>query len=190
MWSAVCLLIVLAIGYRQTATLPKCMVPCSRRDPNLNECARKHGQEAIPFVLKGNPGLTPLHLQEIKYSDDTLFIQLRNIVAFGLENVQIKEMNLNLTKQHILIALFIMKVTLIADYSLLGHLEMVPVRGSGGTNITFVGGEYTLEFDYKLTNRAGENYMEIINDRYNFKTKKAFFRFDKRSIQKGKSDFE
>lgn len=27
--------------------------PCARSDPNINECAVKHGNEAIPHVLKG-----------------------------------------------------------------------------------------------------------------------------------------
>lgn len=181
MWSAFCLLLVLAIGHRQTAKLPKFIAPCSIRDPNLNECARKHGQEAIPFILKANPGLSPLHLQEIKYCNHIFTIQLRNAVLFGLENAQIKEVSVNVAKQHISITLFIRKVTLIADYSILGHLFMVPVGGSGETNITFVGGEYRFEFDYKLQSRADEKYMEIINDKYSFITEKAYFQFDRRS---------
>jgi hypothetical protein len=27
--------------------------PCSRNDPNFNECAVKHGNEAIPHLIKG-----------------------------------------------------------------------------------------------------------------------------------------
>jgi hypothetical protein len=29
------------------------ITPCSRKDPNLNKCALKHGREAIPKFLKG-----------------------------------------------------------------------------------------------------------------------------------------
>jgi hypothetical protein len=27
--------------------------PCARSDPNINECAAKHGNEAIPELVKG-----------------------------------------------------------------------------------------------------------------------------------------
>jgi hypothetical protein len=38
------------------------ITPCSRKDPHFNECALKHGREAIPRLLKGRLCVSPHRL--------------------------------------------------------------------------------------------------------------------------------
>ncbi|KAG8297175.1 hypothetical protein J6590_040318 [Homalodisca vitripennis] len=56
------------------AKLPSYIKPCKRSDPNLNACVFKHGMEALPFIIRGDPKygipkLDPLVIEKVVVGD-------------------------------------------------------------------------------------------------------------------------
>ncbi|KAK5650422.1 hypothetical protein RI129_001451 [Pyrocoelia pectoralis] len=159
------------------------IIPCSAKDPNLNECAKKHGQESLQDILKGDPkykipNMTPLNLPEIMFTSGNLSVHLENVVVLGLEYSKIKEINMDLSKRHISVAILIDNVNLISDYNINGSILILPITGNGRANITFVGGEYRFDFDYVLNDKRDGQYMEIMNDTLTYKTKRSYYHFE------------
>lgn len=178
-----CVLLVVAISYLEAAKLPNYIIACSAKDPKLNECARKHGQEALQHIVKGDtkykiPNMTPLTLSEIKFSSGNLTVDLENVVVRGLEHSQIKELSMDLSKRHIAVILLIDHVNLLSDYNIKGNILILPITGNGKANITFVGGEYRFDFDYVLKDKQGGQYIEIMNDELTYKTKRSYYHFE------------
>ncbi|KAJ8939706.1 hypothetical protein NQ318_009806 [Aromia moschata] len=70
---------------------------CHRSDPNIDQCAIQHGNEAIPTLVKGDrkygiPVLAPLVLPSVVLSTDENFkINMRDIHINNLETAEVKD---------------------------------------------------------------------------------------------------
>ncbi|XP_031331971.1 protein takeout-like [Photinus pyralis] len=183
MVKVVCVLLVVVVGHLQAAKLPKFIVPCSKSDPNLNECAKQHGQDAIPSILEGNakfkvPNLVPLHIPQVDFSTGDLHVELTNVTIHGLERTKIEEVHIDLENQHFGLTVSIDVVSLIADYNISGSILTIPLSGEGKANVTLVGGEYKYHFNYTLKEKKKGQYIEVQDDEFTFNTKNAYFQLD------------
>ncbi|KAJ8871030.1 hypothetical protein PR048_027333 [Dryococelus australis] len=77
--------------------------PCSRNDPNLDECTLKNGIAAIPSIIVGDrkykiPKFNPLEITEIRIEDGNngqvptgLDVVLKDLKVYGLDHLQLKK---------------------------------------------------------------------------------------------------
>ncbi|KAK4883094.1 hypothetical protein RN001_006413 [Aquatica leii] len=178
-----CVVFFAVMSCLEAAKLPSYIIPCSASDPNLNECGRKHAQDALPSVIKGDPkfklpSLEPLKLPEIKITSGNLRVDLLNVIIKGFDNAQVKDMQIDLKNKHISLTVFIDKANLLSNYEISGNILILPIRGKGRSNITFAGGSYKYDFDYTLKDKHGDKYMIMKNNKLDFKTERSYFYFE------------
>ncbi|KAF5280603.1 hypothetical protein FQA39_LY05251 [Lamprigera yunnana] len=172
-----------AISCISAAKLPSYIQPCKASDPKLNECALKHGQEALPMFIKGDPkykipNLVPFKLPSIKFNTGSLQVDLSNAVINGLEVTEIKKVQIDLKNKHVSFVVSIANTNFFSNYEITGNILILPISGKGMTNITFVGGEYTYDFDYDFIDKQGDRYINIKSNKINFVTQRGYFHFD------------
>ncbi|XP_047107619.1 protein takeout-like isoform X2 [Schistocerca piceifrons] len=125
--------------------LPSYINPCSKNDPNLNDCAYKHAQEAIPSILKGDrkynvPAMNPLKVSQIKVSPGDgsvgLGITFNDVNLYGVTDAIIKETNFDLAKNEAVIKASVPVAQMVGKYVVDGKILLVPIKGNGDCNIT------------------------------------------------------
>ncbi|KAF5301503.1 hypothetical protein FQR65_LT08806 [Abscondita terminalis] len=178
-----CGIIFVVISCLEAAKLPSYIVPCSASDPNLNECGRKHAQDALSRVIKGDskykiPKLNPLTLPEIKITNGNLHINLFDVKISGFEDAKVTDMQFDLQNKHISLSLSIDEAKLLSNYEISGSILILPINGKGKSNITFIGGTYKYDLDFTLKDKQGQEYVELKNTKLIFKTTRSYFNFE------------
>lgn len=131
-------------------------------DPHINECAREHGQAAIPFLADGNnlntvfffglfqcvlflgdreyriPSMKPLQIPSVSLQPSgNLKIVFTNCKVHGLDKAQLTDMKLDPKSQKASVILHIDEVWMDADYDVNGQLLILPIQGKGPAKIKF-----------------------------------------------------
>ncbi|KAL3277269.1 hypothetical protein HHI36_012620 [Cryptolaemus montrouzieri] len=158
--------------------LPNYIRKCSLKH-NLRECAIKSANDAIPFIVKGDPAydipnLSPLRIpfmSLIKTKDMSL--NLTDVNIQGLDQAKLIDfVPANVDKMLFDIVLAIPKVTINADYSIDGKIMIMPVNAKGRISLFLNNGVYTYTVVIKAVEINGENHYQI-------EGQKLEFRFDK-----------
>ncbi|PNF31891.1 hypothetical protein B7P43_G07892 [Cryptotermes secundus] len=121
--------------------LPDYITPCSRKDPNFNECALKHGREAIPRLLKGDPKygvpvLDPMYVPEVSVEESGIKITARNFTIEGARNATLQDFRVDFDKLIVSIQFMAPQLDFRGKYELSGKLVSLPIVGKGDYNAT------------------------------------------------------
>lgn len=71
--------------------------PCSLKDPNFDNCCKKHAIEALPYIFNGDrkygiPSFKPLLLEAVTLeNNDRLKLALKNLKLYGIEDANIEK---------------------------------------------------------------------------------------------------
>ncbi|KAJ4448243.1 hypothetical protein ANN_10257 [Periplaneta americana] len=154
------LLLLLLPGLSQGLKLPSYIKACSQHDPNINACAKKHGIEAIPHFLNGDPkykvpSLLPLRVDKLSVTHEKSNLGLSSLVVTdavisGIENVQLEDIRIDLSKRHIEIDLFFPSIDIDMKYNIEGKALILPITGSGPGNMSLKNVTTGVDFDFKL----------------------------------------
>ncbi|XP_030751750.1 uncharacterized protein LOC115879198 [Sitophilus oryzae] len=153
--------------------------------PEFNECAVKVGNQAIPYILKGDkkykiPNMLPLQISEVNVNTGpNLKLKIVNLNIVGLDTATLVDVGVDTEKQSMLISLNIDKINLLGSYEIDGKILVLPLTGNGRCNITIVDGNFKYTFNYKLESRNGVEYAVMLpNDNLDFVVRRAIFDFD------------
>ncbi|XP_019867783.1 protein takeout [Aethina tumida] len=159
--------------------------PCSKSDPKLNECAKNSAIAAIPTILKGDkryntPVLDPLHLPEINLeASDKLQINLKNVILTGLENIKLKDIQLDLPNKKVKVSVFTNYINIFGDYNIDGQILVLPIKGNGPANLTFSDSSFVYEMKYDLVKKDdGKEYVSNITPSITYQIGKAHFNLE------------
>ncbi|XP_047105479.1 protein takeout-like [Schistocerca piceifrons] len=185
---ALLLLAFAAVLPSSALNLPSYVKPCSKNDPNLNDCAYKHAQEAIPSILKGDrkynvPDLNPLKVSEIKvrHTDGSpgFGITFNDISIFGINELVIKETNFDLAKNEAEIKARIPVCQLMGKYSVDGKILLLAIKGSGDVNVTLVDLDIVVTVHWELEKRDdGKEYIKPTHSEIKYDMSRAYMHLD------------
>ncbi|XP_054271245.1 protein takeout-like [Macrosteles quadrilineatus] len=177
------LVAVVAPALPAPAKLPHYMKPCRKNDPKLNECALKHGKEALPFIIQGDPKygipkLDPLVIDRIVVGDSKrqgsgglgLVFTCEKCKFHGLKGVQAKAVRVDLKKQHIELEGSVPKLDIKGKYTAKGRVLVLPIEGAGDADLTLRNLSIVYRTDYDLKKgKDGKDHARVKNPKIDFK---------------------
>ncbi|CAH0550090.1 unnamed protein product [Brassicogethes aeneus] len=170
------------VSIASALNLPNYIKPCKLDDPNLNDCALKQTKLAFPLVSKGDkkiksPSLIPLFLPLIEVdTGPNLKLKLKDLNVYGLDGVEFKETNFDTktNKAHLKMSA---TLNFIGKYEINGKILVLPINGDGNCNITFSGGDFTYDMNWKLFEKNNKQYAQIETHKLDMKLKRTYFQF-------------
>jgi hypothetical protein len=180
MQSAILVLLV-AISSATLATKPSYIKSCSIKKADFNECALKHANLALPFIVKGDrdndiPPMTPLVLPLVEIAKSDFTLTLKNLEVYGLENATVTQIMMNETSMDVLFHLE--RIMFIASYKVDGKLIFLKLTGEGPFNVTGVGGNYRFNTSLETYERDGVEYVRYNKPNMIYTIKRAYFKMD------------
>ncbi|XP_022909552.1 protein takeout-like [Onthophagus taurus] len=160
-------------------TLPSYMKQCSISDPNVNECFKTSGNNALESVLKGDRKykiikMNPLELPKVDLnSGGTFTMSLKDAVIKNLKSTKI--LNANIQANHWEFEVSIDPMIIESQYEINGRILILPITGNGPSKITLEKGIYSYVVDLKTIEKKGVEYLAI--DKSNLEAKLGHVRF-------------
>ncbi|XP_069688396.1 protein takeout-like [Periplaneta americana] len=155
--SAALLLILGFCAGAHALKLPSYIKACSRNDPNINDCAKKSATEAIPHFINGDPKyrippLEPIIINElsVKKGSNNFGMEFiaTNAEMRGLKDTVIREIRLDLKKQHIEYDLLFPEVNITSRYNISGRVLVLPITGDGIAEINLKNVSCVIAYDF------------------------------------------
>ncbi|GLV40312.1 uncharacterized protein CBL_07092 [Carabus blaptoides fortunei] len=177
------LVIILILAIANCANLPSYFSQCSKTDANLNDCLLANTKTAWPTMVNGDSvyhiqPMNPLRVPFIHVDiDGNLQGNLSNTVIDGMQDVDFQEIKLDLAKNRLDLTFLIPRLTFIGDYEVDGRLLLVPIKGSGPANITFINmlTNYFLEYDIK--EKRTKQYIHVKNSAMKYTVTRVYSYF-------------
>ncbi|XP_023026830.1 protein takeout [Leptinotarsa decemlineata] len=164
--------------------LPSYLTPCKRDDPKLDDCALQNGKLGLPYILKGDkkygiPNFYPLKINEITMETaGNLKIKLKDVEVHGLENAELQRVKIDTKAKKFYVDFKVNTINILGKYDMDGRILILPIKGNGDANITAIGGDFHYNFEYKLENRDGEEYMKSTKQNIDYEVGRLFIQFD------------
>ncbi|XP_063223817.1 circadian clock-controlled protein daywake-like [Bacillus rossius redtenbacheri] len=191
MFRAASLLVGLLATVGSALKLAPYLKPCSRNDPNLDECTLKHGIEAIPQLIKGDPKygipvLDPVAITEIRIEDPDkdkkptgIDIVLRDIQIRGLQHAVLTKARYDLKGKKVEVTADVPNIWLTFKYEIDGKILAVPIvgKGDGSLNMSNVNLFYNTLISL-VKKEDGLEYMHVDDFKFNYKTKNTVWHLD------------
>ncbi|RZF42956.1 hypothetical protein LSTR_LSTR004258 [Laodelphax striatellus] len=168
--------------------LPPYISPCKKSEPDLDACVVKHGQQAIPKFINGDPKyrvpkLDPLEITELVVNQGTrqigLSLRLKNTKIYGLRNAKFVKSTTDLVKRHIEWDFTIDWIQILGRYVVSGQVLVLPITGEGAANVTITDLKITYKYDWDLIKKAnGKEYMNFTKSEINFENGRTYFKLE------------
>ncbi|KAL3270456.1 hypothetical protein HHI36_021003 [Cryptolaemus montrouzieri] len=172
------------IGFGYGLRLPSYIKNCIVSDVNFKECALKSGNDAIPILIKGDktyniPPLDPLILPAVSLTGiGGLQLNATNLVITGFRDTELIDVGASTEKQNMFIKLAIPLMDMDFKYSVDGNIAALPIEGNGQGKIQIHKGIFSYGLDYKIGEKRGKRFMQVIKDDIKIEPKGVNFNFD------------
>lgn len=165
------------IACAYAGSLPSFITPCSRSDPNLNECVEKVISAAGAKFTEGIPELgiaplDPVELGTVVVNNPALKITFTDTVVTGLKGFRVNTYKINPDKGKATLD-FTANVTLKAHYDMNGQVLILPIRGNGQSKIKITNLNIVVKYDFE--EKDGHWIVPSYKDHY--KMDRAQFKF-------------
>ncbi|XP_026319229.1 circadian clock-controlled protein-like, partial [Hyposmocoma kahamanoa] len=160
--------------------------PCSRNDPNLNECALKSAKESLhQFSLgdtsRGLPALDPLYVEVMTVfvpNENGLKLVYKDNIFSGLSALEMKNLKFDLSKK-LISADALVNLNVKSKYDLSGKILLLPVKSSGDASIILKNTELHIRFWYEHINGPdGKVHWNITKHDIKYDVERATFRLE------------
>ncbi|XP_022184394.2 protein takeout isoform X2 [Nilaparvata lugens] len=168
--------------------LPPYISPCKKSDVDLDACVVKHGQQAIPKFINGDPKyrvpkLDPLEITELVVNQGTrqigLSLRLKNTKIYGLRNAKFVKSTTDFKRRHCDWHVNFDRIQLIGKYIVDGKILVLPISGEGPCNVTITDLKITYKYDWDLIKKAnGKEYMNFTKSEINFENGRTYFKLE------------
>uniref|UniRef100_A0A2H1V885 SFRICE_000537 n=1 Tax=Spodoptera frugiperda TaxID=7108 RepID=A0A2H1V885_SPOFR len=165
------------IACAYAGSLPSFITPCSRSDPNLNECVEKVISAAGAKFTEGIPELgiaplDPVELGTVVVNNPALKLTFTDTVVTGLKGFRVNTYKINPEKGKATLD-FTANVTLKAHYDMNGQVLILPIRGNGQSKIKITNLNIVVKYDFE--EKDGHWIVPSYKDHY--KMDRAQFKF-------------
>uniref|UniRef100_A0A1B6KR01 Protein takeout n=1 Tax=Graphocephala atropunctata TaxID=36148 RepID=A0A1B6KR01_9HEMI len=163
----------------QTST-PYYLHPCSRSDPNINQCLTYAANHLAMNFRRGIPelGVTevePITIDEINLAlgagPDGYRATFRNIEAYGVSNLTVTGVRSDLSTLQFQLAFYIPKISVRANYRSAGVLIMVQATGGGDYWGEYGGVRAKVYFRASPLEINGQQYLRLEDLKMDFSVK-------------------
>ncbi|XP_063224809.1 circadian clock-controlled protein daywake-like [Bacillus rossius redtenbacheri] len=160
--------------------------PCWRYDPQLNDCARRHGNEAIPHLAKGDPKyhipvLDPLLVKEVKVEQGSGPIRINlkaiDMLIEGLKDTTIKDMRVDFANKSIVVKIAVPRMKLTSRYTIDGQVLVLPIRGDGDMTINLDEFSSTTNHEIQWVDKQGARFMRLLTPNIDYHIKSGNIHF-------------
>ncbi|XP_018570652.1 circadian clock-controlled protein-like [Anoplophora glabripennis] len=173
--------VYISIVYSKRLSFPSYIKRCSPSVSDFDDCCLRNGKEAILHLEKGDrnydiPNMLPMIVPSISVETGPDFsLLLTNLLIYGLETADLKQLKFDLKKKKISGQLFLEGIEIEGKYDVNGKILVIPIQGSGVINVTTVGCAVDYFVDYELVEKEGEEYLNITNGASNISFKRVYF---------------
>ncbi|PNF31882.1 hypothetical protein B7P43_G07898 [Cryptotermes secundus] len=163
--------------------LPPYIKPCARSDPKFNDCTLQHGNEAIPYIVKGDSSyditnVDPMAIKVIDVKNGPkqagLHLTLRDVKLHGLRTAVLLKSDFNFKKRHFSHDFSIPLLKLLGKYTISGRLLLLPIHGNGDINVTMVNNIVTYSYDWVLEQKGEYKHLLLKDPVAVIKPSKAY----------------
>ncbi|CAK1585763.1 unnamed protein product [Parnassius mnemosyne] len=157
--------------------LPSFIQPCSKSDPNLNQCIQKAIEVAGSKFAKGIPELgiaplDPMELGTVDVENPALNLVFTDTVVTGLGDFRVNSFKIN-TETGKAVFDFTANVTLSANYNMDGQVLILSIKGDGQAKIIITNLNIVIKYDYETK----DGHWVVTKYKDNYKMDKAQFKF-------------
>ncbi|XP_026323616.1 protein takeout-like [Hyposmocoma kahamanoa] len=166
-------------------TAPEYIIPCSRSDPDLDNCIKSSFNHLRPYLARGLPDLDippvePLYVDKLLMENNAGPVRVTaaftNITVLGPSNYTVNKVRSDLQKLRMDIAFSLPRIELSGLYEVSGQVLLFPVRSRGDFwavfgDVVAIAKIYGKEFE-----RDGVRYMSVDRLLADFKLKTSRFK--------------
>lgn len=177
-----------AVTITTAVELPNNFRICKKSDPKYLECIAEASRDAVISMANGLKSfkilpLEPLAVDSVKIGESegsvTLAQEYKNIKLHGLtKGLQIHNYKIDWDRLVFRSDAYNPQVDFVGDYKVNGKVLLLPVRGSGKSNITM----YDLKTEniiyFEKYQKNGEDYLKVKNYVVKFSPDRVTLRFD------------
>lgn len=114
--------------------------------------------------------MNPMVIPELALWQGTSAVGLKlawkNAEIHGLKDADFLDCDMNVTSKHTKLTFFAPTITIAGTYTASGRVLLLPVTGTGPSNITLKDMNISYEYDWPLKKRSsGREYIDIINSK-------------------------
>ncbi|KAK9879084.1 hypothetical protein WA026_003897 [Henosepilachna vigintioctopunctata] len=165
-YSVLCFLLTVVNGLH----LPSYVKPCALKSPDFKKCAVKHGNDAIPFLVKGDraygiPAFNPLRIPFVSIQAAGLHMNLTNSAFSGAETLEVVDVDINNETKYMELKVKSPLITLDFDYTVEGKIASLPITGQGHGKIDIIDAEYGYLLYFELIEKDGKTYLKPGKDK-------------------------
>jgi hypothetical protein len=164
---------------------PDYILPCNKKDPQINSCIKKTFNHLRGYLAKGLPELDvppmePLRINQLAMENNAGNIRIKalfsDILAYGASNWTVKEVRTDVKKLRIDMSLSIPRVETKGRYEVIGQVLLLPVRSAGEFWTEFTDISAIAKIYGKQVIRDEEAYMAVDKMVIDFVMKGARFK--------------
>lgn len=150
--------------------LPPYVTACSRSDPKLNECVLRNGRTAIPTIVNGDPKfrvpkMNPLVIPQLNLTQGTgsvgLKLSWKNAELHGLKDTDFQTADLSVEKRTLKLSFFMPRISITGLYSASGRVLLLPIIGTGPSNITVHRMKINYNIKWDIVKRSGREFIDV-----------------------------
>jgi hypothetical protein len=178
------LVIALLFGVTLAET-PHYIMPCSKSDPNINECLKNFFNHLNKYLAYGIPEINlpsvePLRVNQVILEDNTAGFRvkayLKDILAYGGSKMHVTDVKSDIKKLHMDLKLEVPSVKMRGNYDIGGQFLIIPFRVRGEFLSEFTNVTAIAKIFGKEVYRNNEVYMGVDRFDIDFVLKGARFK--------------
>lgn len=164
---------------------PEYILPCQKRDPNLNECLQKQFNHLRPYLVDGLadlrvPSIDPFQLEKIVIENGQGPLKVKasfyNVTATGAQNYSVEKIDANVKDYVIEIGFKFPRMDIRGKYDVNGNVLLFPVRSKGDFWAIFLDIDAAVKIYGEEIVKNDVKYMKIDKMLVDFRLKKSRFR--------------
>ncbi|XP_063224887.1 uncharacterized protein LOC134532380 [Bacillus rossius redtenbacheri] len=171
-WTSTLLLAAAALwgGARADADTPEYILPCKRRDPDINSCVKRAFNHLRPYLRVGIPEISvppidPLLMPRLSMENGNGAVRVRavfgNITTRGGSNYTVTSVKADVQNYWIDMGLQIPRLESAGNYEVTGNVLLFPVRSQGDFWAVFHDVAAVVKLRGKEVEAGGRKYMKV-----------------------------
>ncbi|KAJ0181379.1 hypothetical protein K1T71_003464 [Dendrolimus kikuchii] len=168
-----------------TLTAPEYILPCSRSDPNLDNCIKNSFNHLRPYLARGLPDLDvppvePLFIERLVMENSAGPVRVTaafsNITVMGPSNYTVTKIRSDLNKLRIDMGLILPRIEITGRYEVSGQVLLFPVRSQGDFWAAFMDVAAIAKVFGKEIEKENVKYMSADRMLVDFKLRSSRFK--------------